>query len=58
MSDYRIGKVVGVSGEKIFISLVDYSDGEGTEEGVPPTMIVTVWLPAAVGKQKHGSRLS
>ncbi len=42
MSDYRIGKVVGVSGERIFISLVDYLDGDGTEEGVPPTMIVNL----------------
>jgi len=42
MSDYRIGKIVGVSGERIFISLVDYSDGDGTEEGVPPTMIVNL----------------
>ncbi|MCU7849627.1 MAG: DUF87 domain-containing protein [Candidatus Thiodiazotropha sp. (ex Lucinoma kastoroae)] len=42
MSDYRIGKVVGVSGERIFISLVDYSDGDATEEGVPPSMIVNL----------------
>lgn len=42
MSDYRIGKVVGVSGERIFISLVDYSDGGEMEEGVPPTMIVNL----------------
>lgn len=47
MSDYKIGKVVGVSGEKIYISLVDYSDGDGIEEGVPPTMIVN--LPTDAG---------
>ncbi|GJL61515.1 MAG: sea9 [Nitrospirales bacterium] len=42
MSDYRIGKIVSVSGERIFISLIDYSDGDGIEEGVPPTMIVNL----------------
>ena len=42
MSDYKIGRVVGVSGERIFISLTDYSDGGVTEEGVPPTMIVNL----------------
>lgn len=47
MSEYRIGKVVGVTGEKVFISLIDYSDGDGTEEGVPSTMIVN--LPAEDG---------
>lgn len=47
MSDYRIGKVVGVSGERIFISLIDYSDSDGNEEGVPPTMIVN--LPGDAG---------
>ncbi len=47
MSNYQIGKIVGVSGERIYISLVDYSDGDGTEEGVPPTMIIN--LPSAEG---------
>ena len=42
MNDYKIGKVVGVSGERILISLIDLSDGEGTEEGVPPTMIINL----------------
>ncbi|SFJ97347.1 ATP-binding protein [Methylophaga sulfidovorans] len=42
MSDYRIGKIVGVSGERIYVSLVDYSDGEGSGEGVPPTMIINL----------------
>ena len=36
MSNYRIGKVVAVSGERIFVSLIDYSEGDGAEEGVPP----------------------
>ncbi|MEW8036763.1 MAG: DUF87 domain-containing protein [Candidatus Thiodiazotropha sp.] len=47
MSNYRIGKVVGVSGEKVFISLVDHSDGDGVEEGVPPKMIIN--LPTETG---------
>jgi len=42
MNNYKIGKVVGVSGERIFVSLVDHSDGDGVEEGVPPTMIVNL----------------
>jgi len=42
MSNYRIGKVVGVSGERVFISLVDYADGDEIEEGVPHTMIVNL----------------
>lgn len=47
MSDYKIGRVVGVSGERIFISLTDYSSIEETEEGVPSTMIVN--LPSDTG---------
>ncbi len=47
MNDYKIGRVVGVSGERIFISLLDHSDGGDTEEGVPPTMIVN--LPSDTG---------
>ena len=47
MNDYKIGRVVGVSGERIFISLTDHSDGGDTEEGVPPTMIVN--LPSDTG---------
>ncbi|MEW8411289.1 MAG: DUF87 domain-containing protein [Candidatus Thiodiazotropha endolucinida] len=47
MSNYRIGEVVGVSGEKVFISLVDHSDGDGVEEGVPPKMIIN--LPTEAG---------
>jgi uncharacterized protein len=42
MNDYKIGRVVGVSGEQIFISLTDHSGGEEAEEGVPPTMIVNI----------------
>ncbi len=40
MSDYKIGKVVAVSGERIFISLIDYSNSDGTEVGVPANMVV------------------
>ena len=47
MNDYRIGKVVGVSGERILISLIDQSDDGGTEEGVPPSMIIN--LPSEGG---------
>jgi len=47
MSDYRIGKVIGVSGERVFISLVDFSDENEIEEGVPPSMIVN--LPSSDG---------
>ena len=42
MSDYKIGKVVSVSGERIFISLSDHSSNDGAEEGVLPTMIVNL----------------
>ena len=42
MNNYKIGKVVGVSGERIFVSLIDHTDGDGTEEGVPSTMIVNL----------------
>lgn len=42
VDNYKIGKVVGVSGERILVSLIDHFDGEGTEEGVPPTMIVNL----------------
>ncbi|MDY0297978.1 MAG: DUF87 domain-containing protein [Acidobacteriota bacterium] len=47
MNDYKIGRVVGVSGDRIFISLIDHSDGRETEEGVPSTMIVN--LPSDTG---------
>ena len=47
MNDYKIGKVVSVSGERILISLIDHTDGEGMEEGVPPPMIIN--LPSESG---------
>jgi len=42
MKNYKIGRVVGVSGERIFISIIDHVDDEGPEEGVPSTMIVNL----------------
>ena len=42
MNDYKIGRVVGVSGERVFISLIDHTYGDETEEGVPRTMIVNL----------------
>jgi hypothetical protein len=47
MNDYKIGRVVGVSGEHIFVSLTDPSDERGDEGGVPPSMIVN--LPCESG---------
>lgn len=40
MSDYRIGKVVAVTGDQVFVSLLD-EDAEGTA-GVPASMTVDV----------------
>ena len=47
MSNYQIGKVVAVSGEEIFVSLLDYEQSTGSEMGVPESM--TVHLPSAAG---------
>lgn len=47
MNNYKVGKVVGVSGERIFISLTDYSEGGETDEGVPQSMIIN--LPTSAG---------
>lgn len=43
MSQYRIGKVVAVTGDQIFVSLLD-EDADGTA-GVPSSMIVDVPSP-------------
>ena len=40
MSDYKIGEVISVSGERVFITLLDYDDK--SETGVPSTMMVNV----------------
>ena len=42
MEDYKIGKVITVSGDTINISLFDHSDSEETVYGVPENMNVTV----------------
>ena len=42
MNNYKIGRVVGVSGERVFIALIDHTFVDETEEGVPPTMIVNL----------------
>lgn len=41
MADYKIGKVVSVSGDRIDILLLDYMDG-ATHMGVPEAMTITV----------------
>jgi DNA helicase HerA-like ATPase len=47
MSDYQIGKVVGVTGDEIFVSLVDFDNSTGNECGVPESM--AVHLPTPTG---------
>lgn len=47
MSDYQIGKVIGVSGDEIFIALADYDSTADSERGVPDSM--TVHLPTEEG---------
>lgn len=44
--EYRIGKVVAVTGDEVFISLVNH-DGLSPPSGVPPTM--TIDVPSASG---------
>ena len=47
MNDYQIGKVVAVSGDEIFVSLLDHEQSAGSELGVPDSM--TVHLPSGSG---------
>jgi len=42
MADYKIGKVITVSGDTINISLFDHSDSDETVYGVPENMNVTI----------------
>ena len=42
MADYKIGKVITVSGDTINISLYDHSDSDETVYGVPENMNVTI----------------
>ncbi|MDR3672732.1 MAG: DUF87 domain-containing protein [Holophaga sp.] len=47
MSDYQIGKVVGVTGDEIFVSLIDHDISTDDHRGVPDSM--TVHLSTADG---------
>lgn len=47
MSDYQIGKVVGVTGDEIFVSLLDHEQSTGSEMGVPESM--TIHLASGAG---------
>ena len=47
MSDYQIGKVVGVTGDEIFVTLVDHEPSADFERGVPDSM--TIHLPTPAG---------
>ncbi len=40
MSDYQIGKVVGVAGDEIFVSLLDHEQSTDSEMGVPESMTI------------------
>lgn len=40
MSEYQIGKVVAVTGDEIFVSLLDHEQSTGVEMGVPESMTV------------------
>ena len=55
MEDYKIGKVISVSGDAISISLFDYSDTDETVYGIPDNMNITVEtevgpLPVLIGQ--------
>lgn len=45
MSEYQIGKVVGVTGDEIFVSLVDHDSSADPEFGVPDSMTVHLSSP-------------
>jgi hypothetical protein len=40
MNNYQIGKVVGVTGDEIFVTLVDHESSAESESGVPESMTV------------------
>jgi hypothetical protein len=42
MSNYRIGKVIGVTGDEVFVSLLDHDASQETECGVPDSMTVNL----------------
>ena len=43
---YKIGRVTGVSGDRLVISLAEYSNNDGTDAGVPENMTVNLENPA------------
>jgi DNA helicase HerA-like ATPase len=47
MNDYQIGKVVGVTGDEIFVTLVDHESSADSERGVPDSM--AIHLPTTAG---------
>ena len=47
MSDYQIGKVIAVSGDEIFVALIDHEQSTDSERGVPESM--TVHLASSAG---------
>lgn len=47
MSDYQIGEVVGVTGDEVFVTLVDHEPSAASECGVPDSM--TIHLQTAAG---------
>lgn len=47
MSDYQIGRVVAVTGDEIFVTLLDHEPLADSERGVPNSM--TIHLPTAAG---------
>lgn len=47
MNDYQIGKVVGVTGDEIFVTLDDHDPSADSERGVPDSM--TIHLPTLEG---------
>lgn len=42
MNDYRIGKVIGVTGDRIDVSLINIEDENGICKGVPESMCINV----------------
>jgi uncharacterized protein len=45
MNNYQIGKVVGVTGDEIFVALVDHEPSEDCERGVPDSMTIHLTTP-------------
>lgn len=55
MNNYQIGRIVGVSGESILISLLDHNDENGQECGVPDSMSISLQsadgpIPVLIGQ--------